>query len=490
MSRTERIIPIVSLFAVWALFHDYFPPFQKVHLWADIEGYHWPLLSYAYTSLREGRFPLWDSAIYCGIPFAGNIQAGLFYPPNWLLFAAQAHRTRILYTAVEALAVAHVWLAFIFGFLWLRERAAHWLPGVLGASVVGCSGYMLSQMHHLGVICGYAWMPFGLWGIEQASRQRHWHPLWKLALGLSMCLLAGYPPTFMAFCLIAGAYALALPGRRRLFLQVLGAAGFSLLLSAVQLLPALEVVREKIAEASFGSVLPDHPRFYLSFLLPNFYDQNRTGTGPEAADGDYMYLGAAAVFGLLYLVRRPQVVARILPGLVMVAVILLVIEDPGKVVSKVVYAMPVVPDILRNYNMLAGIPLAAALIVSGAVGDLTGKGSSAPGPRWISGWMLWGWMLVAAGGVLFLLYTARKGPPEFEAGIASAAYAGVAVALLWTGLVMYRASDSPVRAHAVAALLLLIVFAECRAFGVNRRFNAVTGNTDELLTGDVREGGS
>src|SRR5262249_29720894 len=147
-----------------------------------------------------GRIPLWDPSIYCGVPFAGNIQAGLFYPPNWLLFLANANlppRLRgpdlhgngyrgkhgMRFTSVEILAFAHVWLAFLFAFLWLSERTQHWLSAAMGAAVAALSGYLLSQMTHLGVSCGYAWFPFALWGVEQASRRRDWRPLWKVVVG-------------------------------------------------------------------------------------------------------------------------------------------------------------------------------------------------------------------------------------------------------------------------------------------------------------------
>ncbi|MCX6634751.1 MAG: hypothetical protein NT090_06670, partial [Acidobacteria bacterium] len=92
-SRFEaRAVAVASLLFTYAFFFEYLPPFRWVYLPYDLHGYHFPVLEYAFQSLRQGRFPVWDSTIYCGISLAGNIQAGLFYPPNWLVFAANIGR--------------------------------------------------------------------------------------------------------------------------------------------------------------------------------------------------------------------------------------------------------------------------------------------------------------------------------------------------------------------------------------------------------------
>jgi len=87
--RGERWwVALLALIATYGLFCEYLPPFKRVHLWSDIAGYHYPLQRYAFDSLKEGRIPQWDASIYCGISFAGNVQAAFLYPPTWLMYAA------------------------------------------------------------------------------------------------------------------------------------------------------------------------------------------------------------------------------------------------------------------------------------------------------------------------------------------------------------------------------------------------------------------
>src|SRR5712692_6708159 len=126
-------IAAVSLVFTYLFFIEYLPPLRRVHIPYDLEGFHYPLMDYAFQSLRHGRVPEWDATIYCGISFVGNIQAGLFYPPNWLLYLANAGRTRLSFMSLQILMIAHVWLGFLLCYLWLRHRRLGQLAAVLGA---------------------------------------------------------------------------------------------------------------------------------------------------------------------------------------------------------------------------------------------------------------------------------------------------------------------------------------------------------------------
>ena len=77
---SRGVVATLAAALTYLFWFEYLPPFNRIHLHSDIEGYHWPLLVAAHEAIRHGRFPLWDSSIYCGIPFSGNIQAALFYP--------------------------------------------------------------------------------------------------------------------------------------------------------------------------------------------------------------------------------------------------------------------------------------------------------------------------------------------------------------------------------------------------------------------------
>jgi hypothetical protein len=70
--------------------------------------------------LKNGRFPLCDPAIYCGISLAGNVQAELFYPPLWVLMWLNHRHDHLSYIWLQVLVMAHAWLAFVLAIYWFR----------------------------------------------------------------------------------------------------------------------------------------------------------------------------------------------------------------------------------------------------------------------------------------------------------------------------------------------------------------------------------
>src|SRR5437899_1654883 len=145
-----RLIAAVSLAATCLFFVEYLPPFKRVHFAYDIQGFHYPLLNYAFQALREGRFPEWDPTLYCGLSVIGNPQAAVFYPPNWLLFAANLGRERLSFLSLEILVIAHFWLAFLLCYAWLRAKRLAPMACALASGVFAYSGYMVSQVQHVG----------------------------------------------------------------------------------------------------------------------------------------------------------------------------------------------------------------------------------------------------------------------------------------------------------------------------------------------------
>ncbi|MFQ5946739.1 MAG: hypothetical protein ACE5NC_10905, partial [Anaerolineae bacterium] len=55
----------------------------------DLLGFLYPTYSFAARSLSQGQVPLWNPYLYGGAPWAFDIQSGLFYPPNLLVFFLQ-----------------------------------------------------------------------------------------------------------------------------------------------------------------------------------------------------------------------------------------------------------------------------------------------------------------------------------------------------------------------------------------------------------------
>ena len=192
MIRT-RYVAVLSFFFTVLFFVEYTPLHRRVHIPYDLEGYQYPLIDYAFQAIHQGRFPQWDPTIYAGLSFAGNTQAALFYPPTWLVFAANWARPKVSYQSVQDLDLAHVWLAFFLCYLWLRnQRDLHPLAAAIGGGIFAFSGFMIEQLQHFGLIAGYAWIPLGWAGIDAIDQHHSWRPVWRTVVASAMCFLAGY----------------------------------------------------------------------------------------------------------------------------------------------------------------------------------------------------------------------------------------------------------------------------------------------------------
>src|SRR5438105_2610285 len=145
----RRAVAALSLLVTWLFFGEYLPPLNRAHLVCDIGGFHYPLINYAFKILRAGGFPEWDPGIYCGISFAGNIQAALFYPPLWLMFAANWGKAGLPFGSIQIYVVLHFWIGFMLTFVWLRERGLLRVASLCGAASFAYSGFLMNEIQHL-----------------------------------------------------------------------------------------------------------------------------------------------------------------------------------------------------------------------------------------------------------------------------------------------------------------------------------------------------
>jgi hypothetical protein len=301
MDRLTRAssIALISLVLTYGFFAEYLSPFRKVHIPYDLEGYHYPLTDYAFQALKQHRLPEWDWTIYSGQPFIGNIQAALFYPPTWLLLAANATRAHVSLQSMQVFVILHVWLAFILCYLWLRNRQLTALASLVGAGIFAYSGFAMQSLQHMGLMGAYAWFPLGFWGIDQVAHTRKYRPLWKVVAASALCFLAGYPPVWVVFAVCIVSYALFSRASLRVVLGAILSLVASLALVMVQLLPAWEAAALKVPELRYGTGIRP-PDLLLSFLLPNFFNFGLNVDIHTNPLKDYLYLGSPCLIGLLF----------------------------------------------------------------------------------------------------------------------------------------------------------------------------------------------
>jgi hypothetical protein len=460
-----NVVVALSLVFTYLFFIDYLPPFRRVHIPYDLQGFHYSLTDYAFQAIRHGRFPEWDSTIYCGLSFVGNVQAALFYPPTWLLFLINFGRQTLSYQSLQDFDFLHVWLAFLLCYGWLSHKGLAKLASVLGGGVFAYSGYMLNQLQHLGLVTGWAWIPLALWGIDQAIEQQHWRPLWKVAVASALCFLAGYPPTWVVFAICTVSYAV---WRWKMALGVIVALSASLLLAAVQLLPAAEATTMKAFDARYGSGWRN-PEAYIAYFVPNYFDFGLHHVPAGHWGGDYLYLGAPAFLGLLALALRPRW-RELLPFLTILAVCVVMATNPSDLVWNTLRHSNLLVQICRDWYFLAGLTLAAAALTAFGLDHLL-RQTRRPVPRWIVLLII---SLMAAWSIRQMLAWFPLGS-DFPTGWKSAVEPAITLILFSLAIFVLPAQRGTLRAVLVTALLLT-VGVDYKVFGTGKWFDAADGD--------------
>ncbi len=263
-----------------------------------------PNAAYIRSSLLEGRLPLWNPHLGAGMPFAADPGTGAWYLPAWALLL-----TPPPLAAVRAMLWGHLLWGALGVYLCLRRVVGvSPVPAWIGSAAFALSTWLPGLAGMPVVLAGIAWLPWVLLAGHGALRTRGRA---GVALDRPAGPAGGHPgPGRLAGC---GLPDLAHRGRAALLLRLLaglaggaprlaGGAGLALLLAAVLLIPAAELVGET-SYAETRGVQQVAQEGYLT-LLSWF----RPAGGAGALESSQLYLGMTplllALAGLLSLHRR------------------------------------------------------------------------------------------------------------------------------------------------------------------------------------------
>ena len=139
---------LVALAVMWpSLFADRYPAFgDNISFWA-------PSTAFWTDQVRQDSAPLWNPYILGGVPFAADINHGLFYPPNWIALKLSAP------AAIAVLISVHIALAVYGFFLFLRSEEIPGVFAVWGGLLFAFSASFLSLFNHVVMLESMAWLP-------------------------------------------------------------------------------------------------------------------------------------------------------------------------------------------------------------------------------------------------------------------------------------------------------------------------------------------
>ena len=124
-------------------------------------------LSIARVIRTFGHLPLWDDRGFGGRPLAGNPQAGMFYPPVWLVWWSGAP------AALGWLTVGHLLWGGLGMYVLMRSFPLGRWAATVAAAIYQASPFLLAHTFegHYPHVWAACWYPWAFWAYRPASRR-------------------------------------------------------------------------------------------------------------------------------------------------------------------------------------------------------------------------------------------------------------------------------------------------------------------------------
>lgn len=237
-----RALVLALLFVLPAVAHA--PAWREERLLGPGDGtfLHYPMRAAAWSELKRGHLPGWNSAIFGGTPLLAHYRAGTFYP---LMPALCPLRP---FVAFQLLVLLSLGAAGVVTFLYLQRLGAHGVGAFVGGLAFALGPYLVNHLGDTATVVAAPLLPLVLLAAEAHAGKAGALRAAGLSLALALLLLAGSPVAVRAGIALVLGRLLLLHTRRRPDQPSLRSSGLALLagvlLAAPQLLPTLLALRE------------------------------------------------------------------------------------------------------------------------------------------------------------------------------------------------------------------------------------------------------
>ncbi len=313
-------------FAIWSAFALATVLFYAAPLFSSHASIHWDLADVSYPaqkyfedSIRAGKLPQWSPYLDSGIPFLADPRTGAWYPLHWPFFAIGITPRAMVWELA-----LHAFLAMGGAFLLGRRLFGDPGPAAVGAMLYAWSGFFAGHSSNLPLFETAALLPWLLWAALAAldSGKLRWTAITGMFGGC--IVLAGDPPAAVSCLAALICVAIAVRARwKRTVAVIAGAAICAILLSALQILPALELNPYTVHQNVGGAAL--HFKTLATFIAADYYGViSGLYSGPDDIRENYLYSGLLlvplALAGLVTNVTRRE---KLWPLLALIAPALL-----------------------------------------------------------------------------------------------------------------------------------------------------------------------
>jgi hypothetical protein len=275
--ESARARPVLSPHLVWPAFallvilFFWTPLFEdQASIQWDMADVHYSAQKYFEQSLRSIGLPRWTPFEFSGMPFLADPQTAAWYPLHWPFFLIG-----ITPRAMEWELALHAFLALGGMFLLARKLIGNTAGALVAAMFYAFGGFFAGHSSHLGMFETAALLPWLLWAAASAIETGAVRDVLLTGLIAGLVVLAGHFQTALyAFFALALFVALTRGPVARRALVIGAAVVIGFLLSAVQVLPGLELTAQSgRATATYRTATnaPLNPAALATLVVPNFY---------------------------------------------------------------------------------------------------------------------------------------------------------------------------------------------------------------------------
>jgi hypothetical protein len=301
----------------------------------DAAHEYWGDLQFVLDSLKDGELPLWNPYDRLGYPLHADPQAGVLYPPNWLLLVVGAIAGAKSWLVTLKI-ILHTWLAGVGMYAFCRRRG---LPpfACYAAGIILVLGYPHSHAMFSAINWGIAWAPWMLLAVDAWAERPTVGRAAAVALTFGVCQLAGAPAAFWYSLLVAAPYGVwaivhhrARAEDRRAYLKAAArttaiAAGLFLAMVAGQFLATGQLVEHTVRDTrdlEFIGASVFFPENIIGLFIPRY-------PGPNYV-GEQGYLTYVVIFSIAILMTvRPTPRTLVLLGIAVAGALLAMGNQAG-----------------------------------------------------------------------------------------------------------------------------------------------------------------
>lgn len=228
---------LVSSYSPW---FDYFKFPVKNPVISDVFSQIFPWKYLAIEQFKNLQWPLWNPFSFTGNPLLANYQSAVLYPLNLFLFIPKNIGWGIFIFSQTFIAAFGMYLLLS---LWLKSKIA-----VVAGSIIFAVGGLMTTWLELGTaVHTICWLPLTLFCVEKYISFVKFRYLVFLAFFLSFSLLGGFAQGALYVLLLTSSFILIRANKNfKILVYLFFSIISSLLLSAPQLLPTLDLVNQSI----------------------------------------------------------------------------------------------------------------------------------------------------------------------------------------------------------------------------------------------------